>query len=235
MGSWSSWGKFLGLTGSSSSADEERRLFGRLSCDIETTCRLAGAGEAEPHTVRVRNVSRGGIGLLARLPFRIGELLSVHLPDLASGAVSDLLACVVRCDPAGDGVWFIGGTFASSLSEEEMRRFDGTATEPIPGEQRSWARYPCEAESNYQIVRLGDQQAWTPAKVLNISGGGLALLVSEILNVGELLSVEIRCHSHSLVTLASIVRTTVEPSGERIVGCNFMHELLPEQVAHLLG
>lgn len=230
-----SWGKFLGLSSNEPSAEEERRLHGRVPCDIETTCQPAGTEPGPALTVRVKNVSRGGIGLLSSCPFRVGELLSIHLPDVALGSIEDLLACVVRCDPTGAGEWFIGGTFSTSLSDEEIRRFEGSEEPTDPPDQRNWVRFPSVAQASYQIVQPTPSEQWTPSRVLNISGGGIALLITEPLPVGQLLSVELRRDSTVLVALASIIRSTVERDGSRIVGCNFIHELPEEQVARLLG
>lgn len=38
-----------------------------------------------------------------------------------------------------------------------------------------------------------------------------------------------------LTALASLVRSAVEPNGERLVECNFIHELPEDQIAQLLG
>lgn len=228
----SSWSKLLGL-GQTAEVEEDRRAFGRVPCDIETVCLPAGRNLSDLVQVRVKNVSRGGICLVAPRAFRAGELLSVSLPD-PQEPVSELLACVVRCDSAGDGRWELGCTFAQSLTDDDLRRFG--ARHSGQTEQRNWVRFTCHARAAYQIVRTPEPTTWTPAEVLNISCGGIALQVQEALTVGDLLSVELsRTGVAGLTALASIVRTTVLGEGKRLIGCNFIHELPESQMAKLLG
>jgi hypothetical protein len=86
------------------------------------------------------------------------------------------------------------------------------------------------------VVRSAEPGDRQPAAVMNVSGGGVALQVNEALNVGDLLSVELRRDDRAVVTaLASVVRTTLLPSGERLIGCNFIDELPEDQVTSLLA
>jgi hypothetical protein len=225
----SSWGRLLGL--GRADGEEERRAHGRLPCDLETTCHPAGREHAAPVTVRVKNVSRSGACLVSPRAFRGGELVSVALPG---DAATELLACVARCDPAGEGQWEVGCSFSSALTDADLDRF-APRGDAAPPEQRGWVRFETKAQAGYQVVGPSGPSPWATAAVLNISGGGVALQVTEPLAVGELLSVELRRDGLAVVTaLASVVRTAVEPTGERLVGCNFIHELPEEQVAELL-
>jgi hypothetical protein len=231
----STWGRLLGL-GRGPETEEERRAHGRILCDLETTCQPAGRDQGDPVTVRVRNVSRSGAFLLAPHPFRSGELVSVSLPGAADGADAAVLACVVRCDRAADSQWEVGCNFSSMLADADLDRFAPRREPVAPPELRGWVRFVCEAKVAYQVVGAPEPAAWTSAAVVNISGGGVALQVTEPLAVGELLNVELRREGVPVLTaLASVVRSAVEPNGERLVGCNFIHELPEDQVAALLG
>lgn len=228
----SSWGKMFGLSGDGAAGEDDRRAFGRVVCDVATTCQAASPPRGEYLPSRVRNVSPGGVCLRLPREFQLGELLSVVLPTQAHEPRAEVLACIVRCDEAG-GEWEVGCTFATPLSEDDLARFGGPAS--AGADQRSWMRFRCEAEASYQLVGPATPAASQPAGVVNISGGGVGLLVAEALQVGELLSVELRRDGRAILTaLASIVRTTERPGGERLVGCNFIHELPEDQLRRLL-
>lgn len=227
----SRWGRLLGL-GRSDVAEEERRLWGRVPCDVETTIQSANGDSAPALPARARNVSQGGINLSAAKPFEPGALLSVALPVGDGGA--EVLACVVRCEALADGLWELGCTFAAHLSDEDMQSLGGRKEKAAGPDQRGWVRYPCHAEAAYELVRAPGQGEPAVA-VLNVSASGIALQVGAALHVGELLSLELRRDGVPLLTtLASVVRAATAPDGARVVGCNFIRELADEQVEALL-
>jgi hypothetical protein len=96
-------------------------------------------------------------------------------------------------------------------------------------------RFPCPAQAVFTVVGA-EPTSPSQGLVLNISAGGIAMQVLMPRMVGELLSIELwRGEDRPVVhTLASVVRTTLERGGQRIVGCNFIHELTEEQVRRLL-
>jgi hypothetical protein len=228
------WGRLLGLGKSQPSAEEERRLWGRLPCDILTMCKPTRNRATDGVEGRVRNVSSGGACIHLPVALSLGDLFSLHLPGPA-GESSELLACVVRCDALDGATWAIGCTFASPLDSRELRRFDGTAGEPSPSDRRGWERYPCQARASYQLVRAPEAGEEYPAAIVNISGGGVALEPGRPLEVGELLSIDLRHGDEFVVTaLASVVRTYRDES-RLVAGCNFIRELGEETLARLLG
>jgi c-di-GMP-binding flagellar brake protein YcgR len=209
-----------------STAEEDRRIWGRLHCDHTTRCHVAGKPESTGHEVRVRNLSAGGVGMVSPRSYNPGTLLSMALPT-EEGALepTEVLACVVRCDPQGEN-YDLGCTFAGVLDETDLARFGARKQTSEPPDQRQWVRYECKAEANYQVVRAPQPGLLVPATVRNISAGGLSLEVKEALHVGDLLSIELTHQGEVLITtLASIVRTEQGGQGQRIVGCNFIREL----------
>jgi hypothetical protein len=227
----SSWSKLLRLGQGASTVEEERRLWGRIPCEVETTCQAAGGEGGDRLSARVQNISRGGVNLLLGRAFEPGALLSVALPGTAS---TEVLACVVRCE-ARDGGWQLGCTFASPLADEDLERIERGAGRTPAREQRGRTRYPCHAQALYQVVRTPELSERRPVVVLNVSASGIALQGDEPLRVGELLSLELsRDGTAVLTTLASVVRTDVTEEGARVAGCNFIHELAEEQVGRLL-
>ena len=183
----------------------------------------------------MRNISRGGINLVAGQPFEPGALLSIALPGTAGEESSEQgLVCVVRCSPSADR-WQVGCTFATPLSDSDLMRFRSVEAAPLPSDHRAWVRFPCQAQAAFTVVGSADSAA-NPASVINISVNGIALESKVPLSVGTLLSIELRRGESQPVctTLASVVRTTLERNGDRIAGCNFIRELAEEQVQLLL-
>src|SRR5262249_18621228 len=97
---FSSWGKLFGLGTTLPKVEEERRAWGRIPCNVETTCAAAKAGPSGRVAARVRNVSRTGINLELPRAYEPGALLSVSLPGGDPEEVCELLACVTRCESA---------------------------------------------------------------------------------------------------------------------------------------
>jgi c-di-GMP-binding flagellar brake protein YcgR len=189
---------------------------------------MVGKPGAESHLIRVRNISAGGVGFLSPVPYHLGVLLSISLPSASqteNHEATELLACVVRCDPQDDQ-FEIGCTFAGVLEEEDLASFEAGKTPSPASDKRQWVRYDCKGEVYYQIVRTSEPGQMIHATLRNISAGGLSLEVNELLHVGELLTLELhRNHEVILTTLASVVRTEHGADGLHIVGCNFIRTL----------
>jgi hypothetical protein len=229
---FSTWARLLGL-GHPAVVEEERRQWGRIPCDVETTCRPASGPSTGLLRARVVNVSRGGICLILGRRFDPDTLLGVALPGDESR--SEVLACVVRCESAEGDSWELGCRFVATLSDQDLHLFGARHRRRLAPEQRVWERYPCQAAASYQIIRTPAPSASRPAGVLNISASGIALEVAEALDVGVLLSLELsRDGAVVLTTLASVVRTASAADGDRVAGCHFIRELDDEQLQALL-
>lgn len=231
-----SCGRLLGLGKREEERSEDRRLWDRVACDLETTCQLAGPVSCDPFVARVGNISRGGINLLVARDIQPGDLVRVTLPAPEEQGFAEVLACVVRSEEAEGGTRELGCTFACELSEEELGRFGARKQAAEASDQRTWARFDCQARAVYRVVRSRAQGEECPAQVLNISASGVALQVDRPLVAGDLLSIEFRRHddhSHVLTTLASIVRVSVGVDGTRLVGCNFIRHLAGEHIQAL--
>jgi hypothetical protein len=210
--------------------EEDRRVWVRFPSGLDTALRPGGGPDGPRLGARVQDVSRGGIQLLVDRPFEPGELVSVELPAAEGRAPATVLACVVRAAAAEGGPWAVGCTFAAELTDDDLARFGGR---PGPAaEQRGWVRFPCRARATFQVVR--GPAAPAAAEVLNVSAGGIGLRAGGDLQVGELLSVELRGGDRpALTTLACVVRVSAEPDGQQVLGCNFIGELADEDVQAL--
>jgi hypothetical protein len=225
-----SWSRLVSWRRVKHAGEEDRRVWVRFPSGLETALRPAGGPDGPRLGTRVQDVSRGGIQLLVDRPFEAGELLSVELPEAGGQAPSTVLACVVWATPVEGGPWSVGCTFASELSDDDLALFGGR---PAPAaDQRGWVRFPCRAQATFQVVRAPAAPA--VAEVLNVSASGIGLRAGGGLQVGEMLSVELRGGDRPpLTTLACVVRVTAEPDGKQILGCNFISELAEDDLRAL--
>ncbi len=71
-------------------------------------------------SVRIRNISAGGLGLLTDHRIERGTLLSVILPCKDEFGTRRLVMSVKTADQLPSGEWVIGGEFARKLSAFEL-------------------------------------------------------------------------------------------------------------------
>jgi hypothetical protein len=94
-------------------------------------------------------------------------------------------------------------------------------------------RFPCRARATFQVVRAPAAPA--AAEVLNVSASGVGLRAEADVQVGELLSLELRGdEGPALTTLACVVRVTASPGGARELGCNFIGDLADDDLRALV-
>jgi PilZ domain len=101
----------------------ECRAWPRLVCDVLAKCQPAAARSREeprwPGTIR--DVSRGGLGLVLGRRFEPGTALFVELGAAGGEDRRPLLARVVHVKRLGGGAWLLGCAFASRLGDDELR------------------------------------------------------------------------------------------------------------------
>lgn len=94
-------------------------------------------------------------------------------------------------------------------------------------DRRLWVRYPADLKTSVQPADFPGEER-VPARVRNISRGGINLLLDRSYRVGQMLNIEVPCPEDPervLYLLACVVRTSVEPSGLYSAGCVFSREL----------
>jgi c-di-GMP-binding flagellar brake protein YcgR len=195
-----------------------------VSVEIKAT---PAVGEPEPSLcARVLDVSSGGVKLVVGRSFEEGELLTLELPAPAGELSVSVLACVVHVRPEDDGEWVLGCRFSAELNDADVAAFGAVPSKAEAPDGRNWSRFPCEMKAVYQIVP-DDEGVRREAKVLNISGGGVAMLVEHDVRAGALLSAELQASSGQTVVtiLACVVHVIVRSEHERILGCNFIQQL----------
>jgi len=111
----------------------------------------------------------------------------------------------------------------------------GAGKRPAEGdsqsERRIWVRRPCDLEAFFQTP--GDEfTIRQPARVRNISRGGMSIVVPQEFTPGDQLSVELPGNHErpSFTVLACVVHASRQSSGEWALGCSFADELTDEDL-----
>jgi len=215
--------------------DDERRVWVRYPSKAQAVVKSINNGVDTRFSARVRNVSRGGLSLVASRQFEPGELLSIELPGTTDVESDTVLACIIHVHASADQQWVLGCTFSEELDEEELAAFGARKERPSKPENRAWKRFGCDVKADYSLV-ADPQKKVRPAQVVNISAGGIGLKVTEAVEAGALLSLEL---SHiggtgSRTILACVVHVIARAGGEWVLGCNFIHELSEADLQVLL-
>ena len=209
---------------------EERRIWVRHPCDLQT--QYAPDVDESPLSARVVDISRGGAKLLVSQAHEAGSLISLELrgPDGQTSCAA--LACVVHARQADNEEWVLGCSFSKELEEEHLRAF-GIAG--VADNQRQWPRFTANVTASVQLTNSTDATRW-PAKVLNLSAGGIAFTVERDIRNGTLLTTDLRgANGHIVETmLTCVVHITTAEDGTRQLGCNFIRELDEEDLRKLL-
>jgi hypothetical protein len=82
-------------------------------------CAFAHQVTEAPGTVRVRDVSMDGVGLILDRRVEVGALLAVGLDNQCKGFAKTVLVRVTHVTPATGG-FLVGGSFLTPLTYQEM-------------------------------------------------------------------------------------------------------------------
>jgi hypothetical protein len=103
----------------------ERRAFVRLTSSLSAACRPTGRPALEPGWLgTVRDVSRGGVGLLLQHRFERGTFLTVELRQSTGEVVRTAQVRVMHATAVRTGgtlCWLLGCAFDQPLSEEDFQ------------------------------------------------------------------------------------------------------------------
>jgi c-di-GMP-binding flagellar brake protein YcgR len=227
-------------TALTSNPEEERRIWVRFPCDVETRCEPANgpaavAAEEERLSARIRDVSLGGIALVANRSYQPGTLLSVELPVAEGEPATTVLACVVHVQSQEAGEWLLGCSFSRELTDEDMQAFGAARARPSRPDNRNWERFPAAVKALYAPATEAEP-AWLPAQVANLSASGIALLVDRAIKNGTLLTTQLQAANGQTVIslLACVVHVTPRAESQWLLGCNFISELSEADLAALL-
>lgn len=204
---------------------EERRASVRHRSARQTDLRSASPPGDSAWTARIRDVSTLGIGLVLPHDLEVGALLEINLAEATGGAAHDVLARVVHTEPDGPGVWQVGCAFVSELGDFQLGELRARQVRTAPGDPRRWMRFPCNVETACSTCLLTAGEK-TPARILNVSPGGVGLLLPCEYEVGTLLNLDVTNGAGVPTKLrVRVVRLLPHDSGGWFLGCEFTDQL----------
>lgn len=101
----------------------ERRAEERFATPAHVDCTFASPVLEDFGKMRIKNISRSGIGLIGTERVVPGMLLAVSLANSVKSFSKTLLVRVVQVTPQVGGTFLIGGTIDPPLSYEELSAF----------------------------------------------------------------------------------------------------------------
>jgi len=110
-------------------APPARRAFPRYPSNRLAACQAVTAGREEAWVATIRDVSGGGLGLLAGRGFPVGALLLLDPLDAQAHSPRPLLARVRRAAAQGDGSWLLGCELVFRLGYDKARELRGGPSE----------------------------------------------------------------------------------------------------------
>jgi hypothetical protein len=111
----------------------------------------------------------------------------------------------------------------------------GQNGDTIQLDRRAWVRYPCNLDSACQPL-AGTRGVEWPAKIRNLSRGGLAVSLTRRFEVGTVLAIDVQGAADGNVgtVLARVAHVSMQPDGSWLLGCAFTKLLNEEDLKALL-
>jgi hypothetical protein len=218
------------LIGREPRAGDDRRVWVRFPDNANAMVRTTSA--VAPVQARVRDLSRGGIGLVVDRGFGGGNLLFVDLPPCAEHRGATVLAYVLRADPLPSGGWALGCTFAAESENGGSAALTGWL--PDGDDRRAWARLSTRGSCRYYPV--GGYALTRRADVVNVSPAGIGMVAGERIEPSTLLALELACPGGETVSaVASVVSVRPLDDGRWLMGCSLDREMDEDELRALWG
>lgn len=209
----------------------ERRASPRLPCDLETRCQPISGALSKAWSARAVDISTGGVGLVLERRFEPGAMLTANLASADGESTRTLFLRVAHVSRHEDGGWRHGCAFASELTAEELQAFQVEATRPDIFDRRAWVRFPCNVATQCRVVTPPRPGSW-PGRILEVSPGGLNVLVPLEVQPGTILNIQLP-ESGTATSHYALVRVLrVQPfSSERwFLACEFADQIATEDL-----
>jgi hypothetical protein len=211
---------------------DDRRATARHPATSRASCRLLGGCESWP--ARVRDVSTLGAGLLLPRPVGMGTLLQIDFEGTTIDIARTVLGRVVHVTAEGTD-WLTGCAFVSELDDATLRLFQASRIRTTSGDARRWVRFPCKVETIcYSVDTAPGEQR--PARILNISAGGMGLLLPCQYEAGTLLALDLGSLTGrpDQPLLLRVLRSVGHVNGDWFHGCEFADQLDDDELQALL-
>ncbi|MCI0457262.1 MAG: PilZ domain-containing protein [Gemmataceae bacterium] len=213
----------------------ERRAAVRQPAALWASCRTArdGPGRWRAH---VRDISPYGAGLSVAYPFETGALLRLEIESHDLNMVRTLLARVVHAQPEASDTWGIGCAFTTELDEATLKVLQAERARPSAPDSRRWVRFPCDVETAC-YSRDSSPGERRPARILNVSAGGVGLLLPCEFAEGTLLYIDLPAPRDMAPrkVLMRVVRVSDHGHTGWFLGCEFADRISDSELQALLG
>jgi hypothetical protein len=100
---------------------EQRRKYPRFPCGPATFCIVVAGPFVKPDLAAVRDISRGGIGLILARRIQPGKVVTLNLFNVTRNFACQVVMRVIYTNKQADGSYFVGGAFGEELIDEEVQ------------------------------------------------------------------------------------------------------------------
>lgn len=163
---------------------DERRGAARHSLAVKAPFFVGD--ETQARTAVLSDISSLGIGLLVDDPPELGALLEIDLRPASRGTLLPVLARVVHVEAEEKGRWRVGAAFVAELEDDLLAAFQAERRRSDGEDARRWVRFPCNVETVCWTSETAPGER-RPARIVNVSPGGIALLLPCDFSQGTLL------------------------------------------------
>jgi hypothetical protein len=210
----------------------ERRASARLPSTALASYHALGDVDGVRQIARIRDVSTFGVGLLLPSPVIPEDLLRLAFKGAMGGERTALARVVHAASAAGR---LVGCSFVRELDEAILRLFHAARVGSSAGDGRRWVRFPCNVNTAYKMLDAAPGEQ-SPARIVNISAGGMGLLLPCEFPTGTLLRLDLDgtpAHAAGEVLLR-VLRSADRGDGDWLLGCEFADQFKREELAILL-
>ncbi len=207
----------------------ERRSAVRHRISFPVPCWLADGGPVLK--AHIRDMSTLGVALSVPQKLQLGVLLEIELQSVAVGPLRRVMARLVHIEQEERGWWVASCAFVTELSAAELKLVRADAIRTKTADQRRWVRFPCQVETACYPSQTPELRQ--PARIVNISAGGVGLLLPSRFEQGALLHFEIPADAQPgpRMGLVRVVHTMEHSAGTWYHGCEFAQQLSAEDLA----
>jgi hypothetical protein len=210
---------------------EERRVSVRFPTSLQAELHAVRPASPAPWLARVRDISAHGIGLVLPHPVEPGALLTGDLESPTRNLVRTILARVVHVTSHERGEWIVGCALVSELSDADLGAFQAERVRPAAPDCRAWLRFPCDIETIcYSVDTVPGEHV--PARILNISAGGVGLLLPCQFESRTLLNLQLPPEpgQQPRKVLVRVVQAKPHGKGDWFLGCEFADQLTEAEI-----
>src|SRR5438132_5123189 len=195
-------------------------------CHLQKPDQPEPAAEEQRIPSQIRDISLGGMVLVAGQRFESGTLLKIEVPGPNGQPSLNLLARVIQVTVQSQRAFVLSCCFAKELNEEDLRVFGAECVRAKEDDGRTWIRFACDAETTFHSVVDAEQQR-IKGKIVNISAGGFAMQAERRFEFGKLLSIELAEaeDQQARPIMARVIHVSERPEGGWVLGCTFVSEL----------